>query len=195
MIDTDIILMNLEKSLVSDILSPSAIEQNMLRNEPLLNGTRGKNPPPTHTPQDYRIQDIDIILTQDHQSINMGSAFFRRSAFTRMFLEMMTDREYAMGDGHIGYEQDAVRHLIFEHPLVRQHVAVYPQRKFNSYVEGSSSMKYHDGDLLVHFAGCWVGHTCKTWWDLFWPKRGSHEVWRPEEKHHRALTRGLEMHS
>lgn len=69
-----------------------------------------------------------------------------------MILEMMTEKKYLMGKGHPGHEQDALRHLIFERPLVRQLVGIYPQRKFNSYVEGGPEMGYRDGNLLVHLA-------------------------------------------
>ena len=41
-------------------------------------------------------------------------------------------------------------------------------------------MGYRDGDLLVHFAGCWVGNACQEWFEEFWGKKGHKDVWRPE---------------
>jgi hypothetical protein len=180
LIDTDIILMTPDYDLVDEIVGPAAIERGILRDTPILDAELKKNPTNISTPKDIRVQDIDILITQDHQSVNTGSTFFRRTAFTRMLLEMMTDYELLMGNNHGGAEQDAIKHLMIEHPLVRQHVGVYPQRKFNAYVQGGDNMGYRDGDLLVHFAGCWVGHRCHDWFEMFWGKKGQKEPWRPE---------------
>ncbi|KAK1909211.1 hypothetical protein P3342_011290 [Pyrenophora teres f. teres] len=86
-----------------------------------------------------------------------------------------------MGHEHLGAEQDSIRHLMLEHQLVRQHVGIYPQRKFKAYVQGGSNMGYRDGDLVVHLAGCWVTESCKDWFEQYWGKRGHTDVWRPEE--------------
>lgn len=182
LIDTDIIIMNPEYDLVRQILAPDAIKKGIMRDTPILDGQLKKNPTNISTPKDYRVEDIDILITQDHISVNTGSTFFRRTAFTRMLLEMMTDYTLLMGQDHAGAEQDAIKHLMLEHPLVRSHVGVYPQRKFNAYVQGSDIMGYRDGDLLVHFAGCWTGGKCQQWFEEFWGKRGHKDRWRPEKE-------------
>jgi hypothetical protein len=166
--------------LVDEILSPDAIKRGIMRGTPILDGQLKKNPTNINTPESFRVEDIDILITQDHQSVNTGSTFFRRSAFTRWTLEMMTDYSMLMGKEHNGAEQDALKHLMLEHQLVRNHVGIYPQRKFNAYVQGGDNMGYRDGDLLVHLAGCWVGGTCTDWFEEFWSRRGHKDVWRPE---------------
>ncbi|KAF1838561.1 hypothetical protein BDW02DRAFT_390844 [Decorospora gaudefroyi] len=181
LIDTDIVLMTPSTSLVDALLSPSAIEHGMMRNTPILDGQLKKNPSHIYTPNDYRVQDIDILITQDHQSVNTGSMFFRRSAFTRMLLEMMTDYTMLMGLEHGGAEQDALKHLLLEHQLVRNHVGIFPQRRFNAYAQGGNNMGYRDGDLLVHFAGCWTTGKCQEYFEEFWGKKGYEGVWRPDE--------------
>lgn len=98
--------------------------------------------------------------------------FFRRSAFTRFFLEMMTDRTMLMWKEHELAEQNAIKHLMFEHELVRKHVGVFPQRRFNAYADGEPQMLWGEGGLAVHFAGCWVDHHCKEWFEEYWAKRG-----------------------
>lgn len=167
-------------SLVSSILSPSAIKHGIMRDTPILDGQLKDNPTHINTPTDYRVEDIDILITQDHQYVNTGSTFFRRSAFTRMLLEMMTDYTTLMGQEHPGAEQDALKHLMLEHKLVRQHVGIYPQRKFNAYVQGGSNMGYRDGDLLVHLAGCWTTNACQEWFEEFWGRKGHTDVWKPD---------------
>ncbi|KAF2877217.1 galactosyl transferase GMA12/MNN10 family-domain-containing protein [Massariosphaeria phaeospora] len=179
LLDTDIILMNPDYDLVDKILSPDAIKDGLMRNTPILDGQLRDNPTGINTPQDFRVEDIDILITQDHQSVNTGSMFFRRTAFTRWLLEMMTDYTLLMGQDHGGAEQDAVKHLMLEHELVRNHVGVYPQRQFNSYVQGGDNMGYRDGDLAVHLAGCWVGGKCHEWFEEFWGKKGHKDEWRP----------------
>lgn len=182
LIDTDIIMMTPEYDLVKEIISPAAIKKGLMRGTPILDGQLKKNPTNIFTPKNFRVEDIDILITQDHQSVNTGSTFFRRTAFTRYLLEIMTDYTMLMGADHPGAEQDAIKHLMLEHPLVRNHVGIYPQRKFNAYVQGGNNMGYRDGDLLVHFAGCWVGGKCQEWFEEFWGKKGHKDSWRPEKE-------------
>ncbi|KAL6703701.1 hypothetical protein ACN47E_009395 [Coniothyrium glycines] len=179
LLDTDVILMNPAYDLVDEILAPAAIQRGVMRDAPILDGQPDTNPTNINTPADVHVEHIDILITQDHQSINTGSVFFRRSAFTRYILEMMADSTLLMGHEHVNAEQDALKHLMLEHRLVRDHVGIYPQRKFNAYVEGGNNMGYRDGDLLVHFAGCWVTNMCGNWFEEFWEKRGT-VGWRPE---------------
>ncbi|ENI09901.1 glycosyltransferase family 34 protein [Bipolaris maydis ATCC 48331] len=170
LMDADMIIMSPSVPLIANILSPSAIEKGIMHNTMLLNG---KGPQTNiYTPTHYRVEDVDILITQDHQFVNAGSIFFRRSAFTRIFLEMMTDRTMLMGKEHALAEQDAIKHLMVEHELVRKHVGVFPQRRFNAYANGGPHMMWDDGDLAVHFAGCWVHHDCKEWFEEYWVKRG-----------------------
>lgn len=174
--------MNTAYDLISELLSPAALKRGLMRDTPILDGQLKKNPTYINTPSDFRVEEIDILITQDHQSVNTGSTFFRRSAFTRLLLEIMTDYTMLMGREHGGAEQDALKHLMLEHRLVRNHVGIYPQRTFNAYVQGGSNMGYRDGDLLVHFAGCWVGGQCPEWFEEFWERRGNAETWRPERE-------------
>jgi hypothetical protein len=32
-------------------------------------------------------------------------------------------------------------------------------------------MRWFEGDLVVHFAGCWVNDQCQQRWAEFWGKR------------------------
>jgi len=50
-------------------------------------------------------------------------------------------------------EQQALTYLIVHHPQLRERVGYVDQRLINGYVEGDDQWK--EGDLLVHFAGCW----------------------------------------
>lgn len=180
LIDTDIIIMSPEVSLVDDIVAPAALEKGLMRGTPILDGQLKNNPTNIFTPTDFRVEEIDILITQDHQSVNTGSTFFRRTAFTRFLLEMMTDYTMLMGSDHPGAEQDALKHLMLEHQLVRDHVGIYPQRKFNAYVQGGGTMGYRDGDLAVHFAGCWVGGKCAEWFEEYWAQKGQ-KGFRPDK--------------
>ena len=64
-------------------------------------------------------------------------------------------------------------HFIKHHKVFRQHLGLIKQRVANAYSEGDSAMKWQAGDLVVHFAGCWVGNNCQERWEEFWAKRGS----------------------
>tara|TARA_R110002003_G_scaffold242_11_gene17311 strand:+ start:11602 stop:12324 length:723 start_codon:yes stop_codon:yes gene_type:complete len=75
LIDTDIILMTPDYDLVDEILSPAAITRGLMRDTPILDGQLKKNPTHINTPAHFRVEEIDILITQDHQSVNTGSTF------------------------------------------------------------------------------------------------------------------------
>jgi hypothetical protein len=173
-IDSDIILVTHSVKLEDMLLNRKPMEEKILRNQTLYNGMKDhkSHPTPFRTPENPNMDDLDILLTQDHNGVNGGSIFYRRSFFTRWFMEAWTDK-LLMEDHWMGKEQDAIKHLMLEHPLVREHVGVFPQRLFNAYPIGGDTMGWREGDLMVHLAGCWVGgdHICRERFDEFWAKR------------------------
>jgi hypothetical protein len=50
-------------------------------------------------------------------------------------------------------EQDALTYLILNHPTLRARTGFVSQNLINSFFEGPA--EFSEGDLLVHFAGCW----------------------------------------
>jgi len=62
-------------------------------------------------------------------------------------------------------------HFIRHHKTFREHTAMVKQRTINAFPEGGESMGWQKGDLLVHFAGCWVSNSCQERWDQFWNLR------------------------
>jgi hypothetical protein len=170
--------MNISIGILSSILSPVAVARNIMRSTPILDGQLAKNPTNISTPTFPRIQDIYVLLTQDHQALNTGRVFLSCSSFTRLLLEMMIGYSLLMGKDHVNAKQDAL-----EHEPVRQHVGFFLQRTFNAYVKGSPNMDYRDEDLLVHFAGVWIGGKREGWFEVFWARRdGRGGFWSPEEK-------------
>ena len=64
-------------------------------------------------------------------------------------------------------DQEGLAHLILTHPHVCEHVGIVEQHKVNMY-----PYMYHDGDLLVHFAGCRYSNTdCDQQAVDFWNRR------------------------
>lgn len=76
-------------------------------------------------------------------------------------------------------------HLVKTHPTVRTHFGIVPLRIIQSWAQGSEQYGWHEGDVAVHFAGCWVKGHCKQDWDKFWamkkiappPKKKGWAVW------------------
>lgn len=44
------------------------------------------------------------------------------------------------------------------------------------------NMGYRDGDLLAHFAGCWVSGKCREWVEEYWGKKGHKGIWKPDNE-------------
>jgi hypothetical protein len=63
-------------------------------------------------------------------------------------------------------------HLVKEHPTIREHIALVPQREINSYpIKDFESMSWMPGDLVVHIAGCWVKNQCNDQWVEYMAQR------------------------
>ena len=61
--------------------------------------------------------------------------------------------------------------LVINHETVRDHVGYVAQRLINAYAIDDKNVGWNSGDLVVHFAGCWVESTCATQFEKYWSKR------------------------
>jgi hypothetical protein len=152
-LDLDAIIMTPEVSLTTHLLSPAALYSKLRKGEAYhLHGP--ENPGIYHTAETPDPNQINMLISGDHNGINAGSFFLRRSAWTDMFLDLWLDPYYVERDVP-GQEQDAIIHMMEHHAFVREHVGIVPQRALNAYSEGGEDMKWQPKDLVVHFAGCW----------------------------------------
>ena len=131
-------------------------------------------------------ENTDVLIAQDHNGLNAGSFLIRRSKYTQWLLDMWAD-PFFMHMTWPGKEQDTlVRnayvilksitngfkvHFIRHHKTFREHLGIVKQRTINSFPEGADFMRWEEGDLLVHLAGCWVEDVCQERWDQFWAMR------------------------
>lgn len=161
-LDLDAIIMTPDYKLEDMIISDAALNKVLLKNEPYI---QGGNDLPVSTPKNPDISKADLIIAQDHGSINAGSILFRRSEWTRTLLDVW--RDPILVDRHFGFEeQDALLHIIKTNTQVREHVGLVGQRVLNCF-----GHLWKPGDLLVHFAGCWTNGHCQRNWDVTWKKR------------------------
>lgn len=59
-------------------------------------------------------------------------------------------------------------HLVLGHSTVMEHFGLVGQRVLNSYaIDENSNMGWAEGDLVVHFAGCWVEDKCSQKWEQY----------------------------
>ncbi|KAF3906596.1 hypothetical protein ABW20_dc0108648 [Dactylellina cionopaga] len=167
-LDLDAIIMNPDIDLNSHILSHTAMRTKFEGGVEFLKGGSG------HTGQymskDMDPKNVDLIIGQDHNGLNAGSFFIRRSGFTKMLMDMWEEPFYVF-NGWPGKEQDALLHMVQHHRQVREHVALVPQRVLNGFPVGWEHMGWHKDDLVVHLAGCWVENACNERWKSFWEKK------------------------
>lgn len=121
---------------------------------------------------------INLLLSQDCAGFNLGSFFFRRSAWTDQLLDIWWD-PVAYEQKHMDWEhkeQDALEQMYEFQPWVRQHMGFLPQRMINSFPPGacdeedgqnSTRVHYneHDRDFMVNMAGCEWGRDC--WGEMY----------------------------
>ncbi|KAJ8101827.1 galactosyl transferase GMA12/MNN10 family-domain-containing protein [Lipomyces tetrasporus] len=172
-LDTDAIIMTPEIDLASLVLDPEVMKTKIACDRPikLPNG----KPSGLTVSCDVDVNMVDVIVGQDHNGVNAGSILFRRNEWTMAFLDMWADPMY-VNRRFERQEQDALNHIIVNHPKIREHIAIVPQRVINAYSVGGDEMGWRTGDLVVHFAGCWVNNECDKRWQDFWSRRQVIEV-------------------
>ncbi|KAK9467509.1 galactosyl transferase GMA12/MNN10 family-domain-containing protein [Lipomyces arxii] len=167
-LDTDAIIMSPQVDLGSYLLSATALKTRLAYDQQ-IKLPNGKNSG-LQVSRALDTNQIDIIISQDYHGLNAGSMFFRRTDFTMSLLDMWLDPIYVERKFE-RLEQDALNHLIVHHPSIREHVGIVNQRAINAYPGGDMAAGWHTGDLVIHFAGCWVHHQCEQQWTHYWNKR------------------------
>ncbi|KAK9387549.1 galactosyl transferase GMA12/MNN10 family-domain-containing protein [Lipomyces mesembrius] len=150
-LDTDAIIMTPSLDLAQHVLSPEAMKKRIAYDAPFMlpNGKESG----FKVSRDLDLSKVDAVVSQDHNGVNAGSILFRRSDWTFAFLDMWIDPIYVQRRFD-RFEQDALNHIIVNHPRIRSRVAVVPQRVMNAFSVGDDQMGWMTGDLVVHFAGC-----------------------------------------
>ncbi|KAF2404271.1 hypothetical protein EJ06DRAFT_546212 [Trichodelitschia bisporula] len=168
-LDLDAIIMSPERDLHSSLLSQKGMLQSLNLGAQFLGLESVRLG--LHMDTEPDLANLDLLIAQDQNGINAGSFFLRRSHFTQWLLDMWVDPFFYRMDW-FGQEQQTLLHLIEHHKTLRDHLGLIKQRVANAYPIGPEYMKWQEGDLLVHFAGCWVDSSCQERWAEFWNKRG-----------------------
>jgi len=94
-------------SLIDHILSHTAMDQ-ALQYDTQFKCCNGKRKEAWTTPKtSTNISAIDFLIAQDHNGLNAGSFFIRRSAFTKEFIDVWRDPMFVERKWE-GKEQDAL---------------------------------------------------------------------------------------
>jgi len=154
-LDFDAVIMTPSIELGPHILNPSSLSSKMRKNQTFELRHLGDRGGPVGEMDigDPDPNEINLILSTDLNGVNAGSFFLRAGHWTDVFLDMWVEPMF-MDREWIGYEQDALVHLLAHHKYVRDHVALVSQRNFNSYAMDAEDDLWREGELVVHFAGC-----------------------------------------
>jgi len=163
-LDLDVILMTASLPLSTHLLAPSVLQQKLLPSFPILGSST------RITPAAPNATAVDLIFACDWSGVNAGVMLLRRSAWTEMLLDLWMDPLLIAQDWP-AREQEALVHLLDKHDSIWDHVGVVSQRDLNANAFEDEKAGWHEGDLLVHFAGCWVNGECEAHWEEFWRRR------------------------
>ncbi|KAF8243631.1 galactosyl transferase, partial [Wilcoxina mikolae CBS 423.85] len=168
-LDLDAIIMTPTVELTAHILAQDVLREKMKKGVEMNKSGGGRSGIITSKNPD--MGNIDIIVAQDQNGLNAGSFFIRRSEFSRILIDMWSEPLFIRENWN-GQEQDALWHLVKEHPTVLEHLALVSQRQINAYpVNNVADMSWESGDLVVHIAGCWVKNECNDQWKKFMGRR------------------------
>lgn len=153
-LDTDAIITNPQHAVAKHVLHAKAMEQRVTYGRPLRNRFGNWTNGIYMEPGEIDFSNIDMVISQDFYGVNAGSFFIRRSNFTNTLLDIWDD-PLQIKHGWERLEQDALGHLFFVQERVQQHVALAPQRLFNSYTDSPKGVwTWQPGDFVIHLAGC-----------------------------------------
>lgn len=170
-LDTDAIIMNGMIDVAKHILNPRALKERLSYGRPLHSMKEGLFDFIYFEEDEIDPNDIDLIIAQDFFSLNAGSFFIRRSAFTEFLLEFWED-PFHHTNGYIRAEQDALCYMFLGHERFQNHFGLVSQRLLNSYTYDPKGVwTYDTGDLIVHLAGCNEKKVCESHFHEFWAKR------------------------
>jgi hypothetical protein len=105
-LDLDAIIMTPTIDLREHLLAQHVLLNKMLK-DTNINKPGGTEKLDIKTPANPDINKIDIIVSQDHNGLNAGSFWIRRSEFSRLFIDMWADPMYVR-ENWIAQEQDAM---------------------------------------------------------------------------------------
>lgn len=151
-LDQDAIVMDYSIKLEDYIIYPEAMMGKILKGQQLfIPGSEDK----VYMPESYKdVDEIDILLAQDHKMINAGSFLIRRSAFTEFLLEVWDDPFYQRLDLEMK-EQDVLLHFMRYREAFRKRCAIVEAAVLNAYPFNDEKAGWQQGRIAVHFAGCW----------------------------------------
>ncbi|EEB06906.1 alpha-1,2-galactosyltransferase gmh3 [Schizosaccharomyces japonicus yFS275] len=164
-LDQDALLMNRGLSLQDNILNPKVLLKSLLTNTPFSNDIASLG-----TPDKYRMSDLDnigLILSKDLEGLNAGSFFVRATPLMRMFLDMWTEPSFRTNEV-VKNEQELLEYFAKHHPELTSHVGLVSPKKINSFDAAEEYIRYTEGDLVIHFAGCWVENRCEELWNRYY---------------------------
>lgn len=182
-LDHDALIMNRDLNLVDHILKHEKLNSLLLRDTEYFSGF-GIDSEGFRTPKNQDPDDIHFIIAQDFNGINAGSFLIRNSEVGTWMLDFWNEPLYKEHNG-VFVEQQALSHMIYSHPIVHKHVGLVTLRAINAYDSSDPAWGYEDGDLCVHFAGCFVFQTCaqnfEKYGKIITEKQG-HDWFDPSEK-------------
>ncbi|WBW73817.1 alpha-1,2-galactosyltransferase Gmh1 [Schizosaccharomyces osmophilus] len=166
-LDQDALIMNNNQSLQNLFLSTEKLKSSLLTDQPLWSQiiTQDKRRTPSIY-SDEMIENIEYLISEDHNGVNAGSFLVKNTETMALFMDLLTEPtlvDYKV----VRHEQDLIGLMIHRHPQLAAKFGILPQRYLNAYPHAPPEMEYHPGDLLVHFAGCWVENKCMTLWEEF----------------------------
>lgn len=100
----------------------------------------------------------DFVVTQDAMGINSGAFLLRNSSWSAKFLDKVMLHAAKLDKRQTGWRDQLAIIKVILRQRSGDHVAIAPQRAFNSYpplkAEWGDEMLFHGGDFVVHKPGC-----------------------------------------
>lgn len=109
-------------------------------------------------------EDYDFITTRDClRGMNSGQFLIKNTQWSRDFLKLWYSPKYEHTQVAPGFDNGALIQIYQEHPKVKEHIKIVPQRLLSSYLQCPGWFnidgEYQPGDFVIHFAA--VNHDLK----------------------------------
>lgn len=164
-LDEDALIMNKDVDILSYLLTPSALQSVLLKNQPLI--------PPTgiiRTYSDVNSENVKLILTQSKQKIETGSFLMKNDPIAKGMLDIWLDKLFKVYNNFPFGPDSAITHILQWHPYMLSKSALVPARMISSVHNPLVSeeqrevdtLSYFNGDLVAQWIECNSVDSCES---------------------------------
>lgn len=168
-LDQSSFIMDMNVNIEEYILTPTALEPIMMRDQPLV--------PPKGAIKTYKsvkAESIKLILTQSETMVETASFLIKNDEISKSIIESLGDPLYLNYVSFPYGPDSALTHILQWHPFVLSKTSIVPTKTISAAHrfrdDTPEQFVYSEGDFVVQWADCKTADVCEKLLDEYYPK-------------------------